>query len=889
MKKIICQVMVAVVLLSSLHAADYLRNSKFLRLDDKGVPQGWSLRDTRLKPGIPPRPADAPPFVRTEPGAFILNPLDGNYEVFLIHGNTPLPSPGRYVLEYEVSSPHGTSFRGVVSYRKKNTQGRQEWKSLGGVWKKALPEPQKQRLPFELPAGVQEVLVYFNASGKGSAEFRNIRLRDAGADLSWSQELAIYAPGEPVKFQVENLLDSRNRVRFLIRDFYGAEIRRGEVSPGETVSLTPPANGYYETTLEEFDGSGKRVFQRRRTFAVIPEVPEEVRKSPGNPYGAMVNTHYHYPFEEKEMDAKFMHRLGIRYVRTHRLNWINCQAGPDKPIDWREADAEVALYRRYGIRPVATTGWHTPVWASEARDTDFKIRGNFMPKQEYYPLHRNFYQQLAARYKGKIAAYEIGNEVDSCYFWQGRLKNTVAGDQQAVLQDYVDYFIMTSSALHAGDPEAKVGPGTTGAVPKGHTFQPWMERFWNSPAVQHADVFCTHYNADLREVKQVMKRYKRELPILMTEIGGLVKTDIYEPTDEQLRELIKLTYSQFTRQLNQGAGLLCKFLLRQIPGVRQGWISEMMESDYTIRPELVAYATLIRLTAAGVWEKELNVTANAERGWLQGYLCRNGKRRVNVLLLNDTEESEVVLRSPESILKLVDIMGNERTLPTVSGQIKLTMKQNEPLFVIGELLENPGEVKHPEPKLVLKRELTLPNAGFEAAVKNGRLPGWGIVVDEMSGKGKLPDSFKVESDFAVKSSGSAAIRLSSGVQTGWYGILLKLPMKEIPVPAAGEYVIFKISYDQKGESVLGTGCGLTLAFRDADMKRVSYGGGNWDQGTFDWTAKSWSGKYDRFHRDTRQITLEFYLGQSVGTVWLDNVRVEIELYRKGNAAADYRD
>ena len=31
------------------------------------------------------------------------------------------------------------------------------------------------------------------------------------------------------------------------------------------------------------------------------------------------------------------------------------------------------------------------------------------------------------------------------------------------------------------------------------------------------------------------------------------------------------------------------------------------------------------------------------------------------------------------------------------------------------------------------------NLMIEAAVKNGRLPGWGIVVDEMSGKGKLPD------------------------------------------------------------------------------------------------------------------------------------------------------
>lgn len=889
MQKIIFPVVVTVVLLLSANAADYLRNSKFLRLSERGIPQGWTLRDTRLKPENPVRPADSPAFVRLSPGAFALNPLNGNYEVFLIHGKTPLPSPGHFVLEYDVSSDRGTSFRGVVSYRFKSAAGKQEWKNFGGIWKKAPEKPERQALRFELPAGVQEVLVYFNAAGLGRAVFRNIRLRDAGADLAWNNELAIYAPGETVAFRLENLLTPHNRVRFLIRDFYGRKIRRGEAASGETVKLVPPANGYFEVKLEEFDAAGQTVFRRRRTFAVIPEVPPEVRRAERNPFGAMVNTHYHYPLEEKEMDAKFMHRLGVRYVRTHRFNWINCQAGPDKPIDWSEPDAEIALYQRYGIRPVVTTGWHTPIWASEARDTDFKIRGNFMPKKEYYPLHRKFYRQMAARYKGKVAAYEIGNEVDSSYFWQGRLKNTVAGDQSAVLQDYIDYFIMTSSALHAGDPEAKVGPGTTGAVPLGHTFQPWMKRFWNSPAIGHADVFCTHYNADLREVKQVMKHHKRELPILMTEIGGLVKTDIYEPTEEQLRELIKLTYSQFTRQLNQGAELLCKFLLRQLPGVRQGWISEMMEYDYTIRPELVAYATLIRLTAAGSWEKELNITADAKNGWLEGYLCRNNGREVNVLLLNDTEESEVVLRTAEPRLKLVDVMGNERDLPVTGGRVKFTMRLNEPVFVIGRLQENPGEVKHPEPRLVLKRKLTLPNSGFEELVKAGRLPGWGIVVDEMSGSGKLPDGFRVESDFSVRSAGAASVRLSSGVQTGWYGILVKLPMAEIPVPAAGEYIIFKVNYDQKAESVVGTGCGLTLAFRAGNMKRVSYGGGNWDQGTFDWTAKSWIGKFDRFHRDTRQITLEFYLGQATGKVWLDNVSVEIELYRKGNAAADYRD
>ena len=42
-----------------------------------------------------------------------------------------------------------------------------------------------------------------------------------------------------------------------------------------------------------------------------------------------------------------------------------------------------------------------------------------------------------------------------------------------------------------------------------------------------------------------------------------------------------------------------------------------------------------------------------------------------------------------------------------------------------------------------------------------------------------------------------------------------------------------------------------------------------------------------FHRDTRLITLEFYLGVATGRVWIDNVKVEVELWQKSNASAGY--
>lgn len=74
----------------------------------------------------------------------------------------------------------------------------------------------------------------------------------------------------------------------------------------------------------------------------------------------MVNPHTSYPFEQKVLDAEYAARIGVRYIRTHRLNWGRAQSGPDMPFNWNEADRELALYRQYGLRPVATIGWPVP-------------------------------------------------------------------------------------------------------------------------------------------------------------------------------------------------------------------------------------------------------------------------------------------------------------------------------------------------------------------------------------------------------------------------------------------------------------------------------------------------------------------------------------------------
>ena len=873
----------------TLVAADFLRNPGFEQLTPDGVPVDWTLRDTPVKADLPPRSPDHPAATVADK-VLTLDTDGGKFEVMLIHFRTPLKAGGKYNFSFDVRGVGSVGYRGIAFWTT-IVDGKPQWRhSGGGDWKIAPPEWTHVEVPFTLPEDGREAYVYVAANGPGKAEFRNVRVRDAGVDLIAGNELSVFAPGETVVFQVGNKIDPANAVEYTLSDFDGKNVASGKLEDNSALEFRDLPNGWYELTARELDGSGTTLVERKRTFSVIPEVPQAVRDSATNQYGAMVNPHTFYPMEQRRLDAAFMHRIGVRYVRTHRLNWIHQQKGPDAPIDWTDADKQVELYRKYGLRQVATTGWPTPSWASDAAGTELPHKSNFVPKEEFMELHRKFYTEMARRYKGEVAYYEIGNESDASNFWMGRVEHARQGDDDAIFQDYVDYYIATARAIKAGDPDALIGPGTTGGVPEGHTYKPWMERFWSSPALEYTDIFCPHYSADLEKIRAVMRKHGKEVPIVLTEIGGLVHTETYELTPEILRQIIKRTYAQFVPQINGGGKALCKFLLRRIPEVREGWVSEMLDADYTQRPEYVAYATLIRLTGAGVFEKELNLTANADSGWVQAYRIKNGDEIVNVVMLNDTDTADVTLPSDAAELKIVDVMGRETIMPVKDGKLVVKMREDTPIFVIGEVAENPGPVRHPEPQLVETKVLNITNADFELAEVDGRIPGWSTLVDEV----KLSDrdigrhSFSVVLDSTEKASGEKSIRMESEVQTKWYGILCKLPMAEIPVPKAGQYVVFKISYDQKAENVVGTGAGLTLAFRAADMRRVSFGGGNWDKGSFDWTHKTWSSKpMPNFHRDTKMITLEFYLGVSTGKVWIDNVKVEVELWQKSNASAGY--
>ena len=233
---------------------------------------------------------------------------------------------------------------------------------------------------------------------------------------------------------------------------------------------------------------------------------------------------------------------------------------------------------------------------------------------------RAFHTVRSSCYRGKIAFWEVGNEVDAALFWLGRLEHVKSGDKDAIIRDFCDSFVLIARALKAGAPGARVGPSTTGRAPGGQTYREWLRKFLADPeAKQEMNFFPARYRADFEDIARVFREYgiPSDTPLIVSETGGMgSKTDRTRTEWEQPGDNIRITYVQCAVALTAGAGALCKFLLRDIPNVHLNEIAGMPEADFRLRPEFVAYATMIREIGFSPPAGEWNVAHRADNGWL---------------------------------------------------------------------------------------------------------------------------------------------------------------------------------------------------------------------------------------------------------------------------------
>ncbi len=696
------------------------------------------------------------------------------------------------------------------------------------------------------------------------------------------RENAIYAPGEEIRFQLQELPPETARLSYRVLDLERRVLRSGGIAPEQTIRLKELPPGYYDFQFDIFDAAGQNAATGKYPFAVIPVVDRNRPDWNLNQFGAMVMPHTAYPLADRRRDAELMSRIGIRFVRTQRLNWVQIQPDLNRPPDWETADREVAIYRANGLDIVANTAWPLPREASEGFGRSTRAVDKMYPAADRLEAIRAFYTGLSSRYRGKIAFWEVGNEVDAALFWLGRLEHVESGDKDAIIRDFCDYFVLIARALKAGDPGARVGPSTTGCAPDGQTYRNWLRKFLADPeAKQEMNFFSTHYRADFEGIARVFREngIPSNTPVIVTEIGGMgSKTDRTRTEWEQLRDNIRITYVQCAAALTAGAGALCKFLLRDIPNVHLNEIAGMLEADFRLRPEFVAYATMIReigfSTPAGEW----NVVHRADNGWLNCWAFDAADRRVNLVVLNDADKAEVVFDTPDPELRLIDPMGRERTIAARAGKVKFPLERSLPLFVEGRVTPDPGPPEYPEPVAVQTLNLTV-NGGFEAPAAVNRIPGWKVIADETRGKSGATGGFCVTADAGESATGRQSLKMSATRKTGWYGVMLDIPAEKLPKPGFGESLELTVRYRVRTADVQGTGTAVTISQRERNGRRIAWHDSAFEWGSFGWETRSHHVAFDRFPPELGSVSVEFYLGQATGTVWIDDVEVTATLWR----------
>ncbi len=141
----------------------------------------------------------------------------------------------------------------------------------------------------------------------------------------------------------------------------------------------------------------------------------------------------------RERDLEHILQMRFNYVKQI-FGWNDVRASKDLPYDWSRADLIVAEARYRHINVIARLA-QPPYWAIRPPSSD--------PTQPPYDEQAfgQYCHDIATRYKGQIAGYQVWNEPNLSREWEDRPPNPAA---------YVKLLAPCYQAIKAADPAAVV-------------------------------------------------------------------------------------------------------------------------------------------------------------------------------------------------------------------------------------------------------------------------------------------------------------------------------------------------------------------------------------------------------------------------------------------------
>lgn len=618
-----------------------------------------------------------------------------------------------------------------------------------------------------------------------------------------------------------------------------------------TVSLTPE-RGYYV-----LKASAKGAGTVKQSLAVLPPAPEII---PESPFG--VNFHLtRVTPAEAERELALAEFIGFSWARGVPCDWIDLKEKDYHPILKRRKN----FYKILEKSKLSMLGGilFVPRWASGApKGVEGRIWSRVIP-DDLSILHR-VARDLATALPF-IQYWEIGNEVDSEQFWRGRWKHYLAGDDEAIMQDYVDFLATAAAGLREGKPGIKIlYAGLTSWAPDGKTYRPFLSATLKQGAAKHYDIMNVHYHSNLDNVQRVMNEQKvPAVPIWITEAGGSAAG---HGRNERTQVVADLT--QFVEQLAAGAQKVFKYDFRN-DGVNPNDPEHhygMVCRNFSPKPNYVSAATMIEQLAGTCFEQELNIVASARRGWMKGFRFRapGSKRPVNVLWLKDAPNTSVTLKTPDDALTLVDVMGRRTELPVSGGKVTLPVSEL-PFYLLGNITSEPGKPIYPADRLIRTIPVRLQNPGFEQG-----LAGWHHTFRKAE--------VRTTSD-AYSGKRAAVVHLSGGGEEDFYSLYQRIDLKPyLSQLKPGEYLKLGASAQISRRQITGRGILLSIPFINEKKIRAGYKETSYRPGNHGYRETVLDAV--RIPRGVVTSGIDFYAApQTTGTFAVDHVTLTLEVWR----------
>ena len=465
----------------------------------------------------------------------------------------------------------------------------------------------------------------------------------------------VFLSNEVVQIPVRGTAD---RINWRIEDFFGREVAEGTTALAHGYAVIEPdvgRKGYFEVRLEATDGDGP-IATAETAFAVIAP-PRDVRPEE-TPFGVM--THFAQGWDRDIIPL--IAKAGIRHIRDEQ-DWDTVEPEPGRFAFPQAYTAYMAEARSHGIEPLIVMSF-----ANDHYDdglTPYTDAG-----REGYARYG---EAILDQYGDQLRALEIWNE------YNGSFASGPATEDRPL--HYAKMLEQAYRQIKSVRPDVEVLGGAAVLIPL-----PYLREVFRLGGLEHMDAVVVHpyrgspegVERDLAALKELIQRYSGGVrkPIWVTEFGR------HDNSPGGRRRSASYLVRFATLMLSEDVERMYWYLMRDYSNFESMGLVRDQDSPfgrYAPAPAYVAYANLIdQLSGA----KYIGREATDPRTHVHVF-DRNGNE---IRVSWSTAPTARVAFETGSPVTVVDIVGEERTVPPADGVVSLVLTE-DPVFVKGPVLK----------------------------------------------------------------------------------------------------------------------------------------------------------------------------------------------------------